>query len=61
MMSSEGKCERCTIDSISLNYLVTPQKEGNPIHSRLCPPCTAKHVDDFLSRDNKESIKVNCE
>ncbi len=60
MMSHNGKCERCTIENMNLNYLVTPQKEGNPIHSRLCPQCTAKHVDDFLSQDNKESIKVTC-
>ena len=60
MMSSKGKCEQCSIESISLNYLVTPQKEGKPIHSRLCPQCTAKHVDLFLAQDNKEPIKVNC-
>lgn len=57
MSSSEGKCERCTIDSICLNYLITPQKEGNPIHSRLCSQCTAKHVDDFLTQDSLKNKK----
>ena len=59
MNSSEGKCERCTIISINLNYLVTPQKGSNPIHSRLCPQCTATHVDEFLQQENGEAIKVN--
>lgn len=61
MTASKGKCERCTIECPELNYIITPQKEGNPVHSRLCPQCTAKHVDDFLLQDNKEGIKVNCE
>lgn len=59
MMSSKGNCEHCGIESRVLNYIVTPNKGSDPIHSRLCAQCTAKHVDLFLLQENDEPIKVN--
>ena len=60
METIQGECDRCCVFYTNLNYVVTPQKDGDPIHSKFCARCTAKHVDEFLLNEPKDSIKVNC-